>query len=43
MQLKDGNNVVISIGGANIAYDPNMRELDPEWTKAIQGGNSLVI
>ena len=36
MSLKNGNNAIVIVGGTNQAYDPNMTELDPKWTEAIQ-------
>lgn len=36
MSLKDGNNSIIIVGGSNVAYDPNMTELDEDWKKTVQ-------
>ena len=38
LSLKDGNNSIIIIGGANSAYDSKMTELDPKWAESIRKG-----
>eukprot|EP00347_Sterkiella_histriomuscorum_P010326 403376739 len=43
LQLKTGDNVVISVGGANTAYDPNMTTLYPDWVTAIQNANMICL
>ena len=37
--MKSGDNVVISVGGANTAYDPKMTTLHPDWVQVIKEGN----
>ncbi|CDW88189.1 pfkb family protein [Stylonychia lemnae] len=43
LQLRSGNNVVISVGGANTAYDKDMTTFDSEWVQAIQSSKILLL
>lgn len=36
LSLKNGNNSIIIVGGANAEYDQKMSELDPKWAEAIR-------
>lgn len=43
MSLKNGDNSIIIVGGANAAYDPNMTELYPDWEEDIKNSNHIKI
>ena len=43
MSLKDGNNSIIIVGGANSAYDQKITELYPKWTEAIKKSKILLL
>jgi len=43
MSFKDGNNSIIIVGGTNIHYESDMKDLDPSWHEAIVNSKVLLL